>query len=148
GHYELFVPYGSEIFHYYRSEYSDPTQWVILGSIYSAGGTGQMMTKIERLIAMEDCFPCTIIDGNTDLSIDNRGAFHVIAFASIGFSGKQKAIFHVQRDVATSAWNTLSVQTAKGPILDVSGSPGFIQSSFGNLEIVVPQGKQLRHYWK
>lgn len=150
GNYELFVPRGSELYHYWRPLDSNPTVWEEAGSILNVDSDGvdpnQGIAARTLVSAMtfEDVWRATATDDSFSIGVAQSGIFCVIAVTRSTFG---HSLTYAERS-GDGAWTTAAVHTADGAIGAVSGRPGFMQSTFGNLELVVPHGPFIKHYWK
>jgi hypothetical protein len=146
GNFELVVPQGNQLVHYWRDNDDPNFHWhrgpVIYDSTSHSSGPviGLFPTATAATLIESNLGP----DGN-NLELIVRLQPH----PAIGGSDYLTAFFF---EGPGKKWQGPFDLVADGqPITGVTGDPVFIQSRFGqtgNFELVVPQGNQLVHYWR
>jgi len=153
GNFELVVPQGNDLVHYWRDNDDQSSPWYRGATIHSGGlrwktgerGTLTGMEVVPRAVSAALVQSWLNRPGNLELIVRMRGAK-----VSRDSSGDTLALFWFDRE--TRQWHGPTPIIADGhPIHGVTGDPAFIQSTFGvrgNFELLVPQGTQLVHYWR
>jgi hypothetical protein len=122
GNFEVVVPEGAKLVHYYRDNRFPTGPW------YRA-----------TVISQETSGPASIIQG--DFGKRPGGNFELVAL-----EGTKLVHYYRDNTTPTSPWVRAQVITDKA-----SGPGSIIQSSFGgtigNFEVVVPEGNALVHYY-
>jgi hypothetical protein len=140
GNYELVVPMGDHLAHYWRDNDAVGYPWhgptVIPGPYHGPEGKNRFALPIQFTAA--SLLQSSIGPGNLD----------VVSVAHIT-NGDSHLVFY-GRDA--SGWHGPATLDADGqPVTGVTGAPAFIQSTYGavgNYELVVPMGDHLAHYWR
>ncbi|WP_151040926.1 M12 family metallopeptidase [Bacillus safensis] len=151
GNFELVVPQGKELKHYFRdndqpnhpwnlsSSQPNAALWSINGRIVFIGSSPTSVSLIQSNFKPNGC------TGNLEMIVRMT--------PDIDFDGTGDWLAQYYFDSKTRSWNGPSPVIVNGnEITGVTGNPAFIQSTFsstqGNFELVVPQGKELKHYFR
>jgi hypothetical protein len=127
GNFEVVVPEGSNLVHYWRDN-SNPNFVWHRGEVISNQATG----------------PACLIQSDFRFGSGQQGNFEVMV-------PEGSNLVHYWRDnsKANAPWNRGEVISNR-----VTGQPSLIQSDFrfgsgehGNLEVMVPEGNEIVHYW-
>ena len=149
GNFEMVVPQGSTLMHYWRdnSEGGQPWQYAnhpwhkgfeiispSFGSKMQLGGVGFFQSKRFKS------------------GPSNLGNFEVIAHITeqspfVG-GGTIDGLNSYTLDWGTMKWTIEAVLPDGNTVSGVTGRPAYIESDFGNYEVIVPQGNRLAHYWR
>ena len=143
GNFELLAPQGPRLVHYWRDN----------------DAAGQPWRSAPDLPLPEPApgAPGPLVPVSTSLmqsNLNNPGDLHtVVRMRPAGdTTGTADALVHYVFDSPTKSWKLLGPVVADGqPIQGATGTPGFIQSTFGqqgNFELLIPQGPRLVHYWR
>ncbi|PGK08808.1 hypothetical protein CN895_27485 [Bacillus cereus] len=150
GNFELIVPQGKELKHYFRDNDQPNHPWNLNdsqpntpsgGSTRRIGFIGSSPTSVSLIQSNFKPNGCT---GNLEMIVRMT--------PEIDPDGKGDWLAQYYFDSKTRSWNGPSPVIVNGnEITGVTGNPAFIQSTFGtrgNFELVVPQGKELKHYFR
>jgi hypothetical protein len=149
GNFEMVVPQGDTLMHYWRdnSDGGQPWQYAnhpwhkgfeilspIFGHKMQLGGVGFFQSKRFRS------------------GPNNLGNFEVIAHITeqspfLG-GGTIDGLNTYTLDWGTMKWTVEAVLPDGNTVSGVTGRPAYIESDFGNYEVIVPQGNRLAHYWR
>ena len=149
GNFEMVVPQGSTLMHYWRdnSEGGQPWQYAnhpwhkgfeiispSFGSKMQLGGVGFFQSKRFKS------------------GPSNLGNFEVIAHITeqspfVG-GGTIDGLNSYTLDWGTMKWTIEAVLPDGNTVSGVTGRPAYIESDFGNYEVIVPRGNRLAHYWR
>ena len=149
GNFEMVVPQGDTLTHYWRdnSDGGKPWQYAthpwhkgfeilspIFGHKMQLGGVGFFQSKRFRS------------------GPGNLGNFEVIAHITeqspfLG-GGTIDGLNTYTLDWGTMKWTVQAVLPDGNTVNGVTGRPAYIESDFGNYEVIVPQGNRLAHYWR
>jgi hypothetical protein len=146
GNFELLVPQGNQLVHYFRDNDASALPWIKSGSqpVVPAGGGGVIQNSPTAVSLIQSNFKGNGVTGNLEAIVrmtpvlDPSGAGDFLD-AYFFDSGKRQ-------------WNgPFTVTVNNVPISGVTGDPALVQSNFGqqgNFELLVPQGNQLVHYFR
>ena len=149
GNFEMVVPQGNTLMHYWRdnSDGGQPWQYAnhpwhkgfeiispSFGSKMQLGGVGFFQSKRFKS------------------GPSNLGNFEVIAHITeqspfVG-GGTIDGLNSYTLDWGTMKWTIEAVLPDGNTVSGVTGRPAYIESDFGNYEVIVPQGNRLAHYWR
>ena len=139
GNYELFVPQGLRVAHYWRDNDSNPPQWHEAPDALPAAPNipGADVPVPVGVAAFQGSY-----GGNIEMVLRMRHSAGPSQAAGDYLEGRY-------RDARTGAWARLPILVDGKPIDGVTADPAFLQSAAGNVgdfEMVVPQGLRLVHY--
>jgi M6 family metalloprotease-like protein len=145
GNYEMIVPQGSRLVHYWRNN-DDPlyawhrAEMIDFGPQIS-GGVGTLGSLPLGVALIQSTIKANGVNGN----------FEMIVRLRPNLSGKEYLAF-LGFNSATRKWSSAQPIVADGQKIEgVTGDPALIQGNFGNAgnyEMLVPQGSRLVHYWR
>jgi len=150
GNYEMLVPTGSELRHYWRNNDNVNYQWH-RGHIYQFGGAGQGSGSTAQSVLdpvgvamLVSSIKGDGIHGNFDVVVRMR--------PRLDLGGGGDRLYFCAFDTGSSQWTSPRPLLVDGHAIEhVSGKVAFMQSSFGNIgnyELLVPIGFELHHYWR
>ena len=149
GNFEMVVPQGDTLMHYWRDNADGGQPWQYpnhpwhkgfeilspnFGHKIQLGGVGFFQSKRFRS------------------GPSNLGNFEVIAHTTeqspVLGGGTIDGLNTYSLDWGTLKWTIEAVLPDGNTVSGVTGRPVYIESDFGNYEVIVPQGNRLAHYWR
>jgi predicted acylesterase/phospholipase RssA len=149
GNFEMVVPQGETLMHYWRDNSDGGQPWQYLNHPWHKGFqiVSPEFGRTQRLggVAFFQSKRFTSGPGN-------NGNFEVIAHLTeqspVLGGGTIDGLYTYTLDWGTMKWTIEAVIADGNGISGVTGRPAYIQSDFGNYELIVPQGNRLAHYWR
>jgi hypothetical protein len=145
GDFQLLVPQGNELAHYFRSNDQLHAPWykVTVSQPTIPAGTIPINVSLIQSDLKGDG-----VQGNLEAIVRMRSVFDP--------EGTKDWLEHYYFDSKTNTWNgTGQVKVDGNPIVGVTGNPTLIQKppfdqgiDQGEFEILVPQGNELVSYWR
>jgi hypothetical protein len=148
GNYEMLVPQGSKLVHYWRNNDDQNFGWnrgaTFDFASHSAGNQGTSGESPLGVTLLQSNIKYDGVHGNFEVVVrmhkdrdaDDRGDY----LSFFGF------------DTGKRQWTSPQLVLVNGqPITGVTGDPAMIQSNYGgagNYEMLVPEGSKLVHYWR
>jgi Astacin (Peptidase family M12A) len=143
GNFELLVPMGNKLVHFFRDNDAPGLPWVISGSQPNVptGGGGVIPNSPTAVAIIQSNFKGDGTHGNLEAVVRMT--------PTIDPSGAGDSLVFYFFDSGTLRWSGPFPVVVNGvPVTGVTGNPSLVQSNFGaqgNFELLVPQGNQLTH---
>jgi hypothetical protein len=149
GNFEMVVPQGETLMHYWRDNSDGGQPWQYVNHPWHKGFqiVSPVFGRTQRLggVAFFQSKRFTSGPGN-------NGNFEVIVHLTeqspVLGGGTIDGLYTYTLDWGTMKWTIKAVIADGNSISGVTGRPAYIQSDFGNYELIVPQGNRLAHYWR
>jgi hypothetical protein len=138
GDFELVVPNGKKVLHYFRDNDTAGFPWhgpVVVHDFTTTGGAIAPIPVAPTGVSL--------IESN----FNQPGNLELVVRLSPTLGEDSLAFFFFD----ANGWHGPSGINADGTAITVTGNPAFIQSGFGqqgNFEMIVPRGKQVVHYFR
>jgi hypothetical protein len=143
GNFELYVPQGNVVRHYFRDNDSPQLPWHVGGDNF-----GYFCPPLAKCGTLRSV---SLIQTNF-LGDGVHGNFEAVVRVSPPFAGDPDYLDFWYLDSKTFKWSGPYPLLAGGqPVTGVTGDPVFIQSTFGNrgnFAVYVPQGDAIKHYYR
>jgi len=146
GNYELLVPMGNVIAHFWRDNDAPGFPWHRAANLPCQCGSGP--------VSNADPLGVAILESNFRPAPNQPGTFEaVVRFRPVtGVNGDQDYLGYYYFDTIGRQWyGPTSLSVGGQPVTGVTGTPALIQSTYGisgNYEMLVPLGDRVAHFWR
>ena len=148
GNFEMVVPQGNTLMHYWRDNSDGGQPWQYANHPWHKGFEIVSLGILRQHLGKVAFFQSKRFTNGPSNNGNFEVMIHLTEQSGVVGGGTLDFLYTYTLDWGTGKWTSAPVVADGTFVSGVTGRPAYIQSDFGNYELIVQQGNRLAHYWR